>query len=91
MIGKHPDGLLGEIVFSKVSHEVMRVTENGRAAQLAVLSMDGDVLAIGDAIAREVEAISVNAYRRFLEGKGWLRVISDPLKIELVLNKEIYE
>lgn len=79
MIGQHPIGAVANAVISAVSHEGLRVIFNGKPARLAIITDDGQVVASGDQVAREVEAVAVNAYRGFLKGKGFLRVLSNPI------------
>jgi len=74
MIGTQPEGTLGGVVISAVSHEGLSVTVDGKPARLAILSEDGRVIAVGDLVAKEVEAVALNSYRNFLKGKGYLRV-----------------
>lgn len=80
MIGTQPTGAITGVVISAVSHEGLRVTVDGKPARLAVVTDDGRVIAAGDQVAREAEAVSVNSYRQLLQGKGFLRVLSKPLE-----------
>jgi hypothetical protein len=70
---------LSGIVISAVSHEGLAVTVNGKMARFAIVLEDGEVVAVGEAVAREAEAIAIESYRNMLKGKGHLRVISPPL------------
>lgn len=79
MIGTQPTGAIKGVVITAVSHEGLRVTVNGKPARLAVIAEDGTVVASGDAVAREAEAVAVNSYRNLLQGHGYLRVLSNPL------------
>jgi len=63
-------------VISAVSHEGLRVTVDGKPARLAILSEDGRIIAVGEQVANEVEAVALNCYRNFLKGQGYLRVYS---------------
>lgn len=74
-----PTGALGGIIISAVAHEGLVVTINGRPGRLAVLDEDGHVVAEGELVAREAEAVAMNEYRNFLEGEGHLRVYSGDL------------
>lgn len=76
MIGTQATGAIEGVVISAVSHEGLTVTVDGRPARLAVITEDGRVVAAGDQVAREAEAVAVNSYRSFLQGKGFLRVLS---------------
>lgn len=76
MIGQQPTGALAGIIVSAVSHEGVSVTINGRPARLAIVADDGRVVAAGDDVAREVEAVVLNSYRAFLKGQGHLRMHS---------------
>lgn len=79
MIGTQPTGTIDGVVISAVAHEGLSVTVNGKPARLAIVSEDGRVIAAGDDVAREAEAVAVNSYRSMLQGKGHLRVRSNPL------------
>ena len=81
MIGNQPTGRIpGVAIVSAVAHEGLRVTFNGRPAMLAILAADGSVVATGQVVAAEAEAVAVNSYRQFLIGRGHLRVLSKPIE-----------
>ena len=52
---------------------------NGKPARLAILTDDGKIIAAGDQVAKEAEAVALNCYRNFLKGQGYLRVNSEPI------------
>lgn len=79
MIGTQPTGAIEGVIISAVSHEGLTVTVDGKPARLAIVTDDGHVIAAGDQVAREAEAVAVNSYREFLQGKGFLRVLSKPI------------
>jgi len=79
MIGPQRTGTIEGIVISAQSHTGLQVTANGRPARLAVVTDEGHVIAIGDQVAKEAEAVALNSYRNFLAGKGHLRVHSRPI------------
>lgn len=79
MIGQQATGAIDGVVISKVSHERLRVTVDGRPARLAIVLDDGTIVSAGDEVAREAEAVTLNCYRNVLQGKGFLRVLSVPL------------
>lgn len=79
MIGTQPTGAIPGVVISAVSHEGLVVTVDGRRARLAIVTDDGEVIAAGDQVAQEAEAVAVNSYRQTLLGKGWLRILSKPI------------
>ena len=79
MIGTQPIGALGSVIISAVSHEGLSVTVDGKPARLAIITDDGRVIAAGDQVAREAEAVAVNNYRSFLQGKGFLRTLGQPI------------
>ena len=79
MIGTQPTGAIASVVISAVSHEGLSVTVDGRPARLAIVTDDGRVIAVGAQVAREAEAVAVNNYREFLKGKGFLRVMGNPI------------
>lgn len=80
MIGKQPTGAIKGVVITAVSHEGLRVSVDGRPGRLAIVLDDGTVVSAGDDVAREAEAVAVNCYRNMLQGKGFLRVLSVPLR-----------
>jgi hypothetical protein len=82
MIGTQPTGAIQGVVISTVSHEGLSVTVNGRPARLAVVDESGRVIAAGDDVAREAEAVVINGYRNVLKGQGYLRELSKPLGME---------
>jgi hypothetical protein len=67
------------VVISAASHEGLTVTVNGKRGRLAIVDEDGSVIAAGDQVAREAEAVAVNSYRSMLQGMGFLRVLSKPI------------
>jgi hypothetical protein len=79
MIGPQTTGTIDGVVISAVAHEGLTVTVNGRPARLAIVSDDGQIVACGDQVALEAEAVAVNSYRGLLQGKGHLRVLSKPI------------
>lgn len=78
MIGEQPTGAIPGVVISAVVHEGLTVTVDGQHAQLAIVTDDGRVVAVGKDVAREAEAVAINLYRSFLKGTGHLRVRSKP-------------
>ena len=79
MIGTQSEGTICGVVISAVSHEGLSVTVNGKPARLAILTDDGKIIAAGDQVAKEAEAVALNCYRNFLKGQGYLRVNSEPI------------
>lgn len=79
MIGTQPIGAIAGVVITAVSHEGLTVTADGKPAQLGVALEGGTIVAVGPQVAREVRAVSVNSYRNFLQGQGWVRVFSEAL------------
>jgi hypothetical protein len=79
MIGPQYTGAINGIVISAQSHTGLKVTARGEPALLAVVTADGEIVAVGDLVAKEAEAVAINAYRNFLAGKGHLKVYSRPL------------
>ncbi len=80
MIGRQYTGAINDVVISAQSHTGLKVTARGEPAQLAVVTTEGEIIAIGDLVAKEAEAVAVNSYRNFLAGKGHLKVYSKPLQ-----------
>lgn len=83
MIGTQPTGAIQGVVISKVAHEGLRVTVDGKPARLAVIDDEGRIISAGTMVAREANAVAVNSYRQFLQGEGHLRVLSNPLQPEV--------
>lgn len=80
MIGTQPTGAIEGVQISAVSHEGLSVSINGRPGLLAIITEDGQVIAAGKDVAREAQAVAVNCYRNFLQGKGYLRILSKPIE-----------
>jgi hypothetical protein len=80
MIGIQRTGTIEGVTISAVAHEPLTVTVDGKHAQLAIVTDDGAVVAIGEDVAREARAVSINCYRSFLQGTGRLRVHSKPIE-----------
>ena len=79
MIGTQPTGLLAGVVLSAVAHEGITATYNGQPAMLAVVTPDGQIVAMGPDVATEARAVAVNNYRDFLKARGHLRTLSRPI------------
>jgi hypothetical protein len=79
MVGTQPTGAVPGVVISSQISEGLTVKANGRRARLAVIDDEGHILASGDQVAREAEAVAINAYRNFLEGEMRLVVSSKPI------------
>jgi hypothetical protein len=81
VIGTQPTGAIEGVVISMVAHEGLTVTAHGKPAHLAIVSDDGRIIAVGNDVAREAEAVAINSYRQLLIGKGHLRVWSKPIPV----------
>ena len=46
-----------------------RTSDHGHKAASAILTDDGQVIAAGDQVAREAEAVALNCYRNYLKGQ----------------------
>ena len=79
MIGRQDTGTIPGVVISAVAHEDLAITVDGKHATLAIVTDDGRIVAMGDQVAHEARAVSINSYRGFLEGTGRLRVLSKPI------------
>jgi hypothetical protein len=79
MIGTQPTGGVPGVVISSQISEGLTVRANGKRARLAVIDDEGHILASGDQVAREAEAVAINAYRGFLEGEMRLEFRSKPI------------
>lgn len=65
-------------VISAVIHEGLEIRmANGADAVLAVLDEHGRIIGRGDEVARKVFDVSVESYRNFLKGEGFLRARSE--------------
>ena len=82
MIGNREQGAIQGAVISAVSHEGLSVTFNGKPARLAIVGDDGQVIASGPQVAKEAEAVAVNAYRGLLKLQGHIRVVGSPIEAE---------
>ena len=80
MIGHQSTGNVAGVVISAVAHEGLTVEVDGKHARLAIVTDDGQIVAIGDQVEREARAVSINCYRQFLIGEGRLRVHSKPIE-----------
>ncbi|TQL73323.1 hypothetical protein [Delftia sp. HK171] len=80
MIGTQPTGAIVGVQISAVSHEGLSVSINGKPGRLAIITEDGQVVAAGKEVASEAQAVAVNCYRNFLQGKGFLRILSKPIQ-----------
>lgn len=79
MVGDQLTGRVPGVVISKVAHEPLKVTVEGKPAQLAIVAEDGTVIAYGAHVAREAAAVAINSYRAMLKGDGHLRVSGEPI------------
>ncbi|WP_373769759.1 hypothetical protein [Delftia acidovorans] len=79
MIGTQPTDAIEGVQISAVSHEGLSVLINGKPGRLAIVTEDGQVVAAGKVVAQEAAAVAVNNYRNFLQGKGYLRTLSNPI------------
>jgi hypothetical protein len=79
VIGEQAIGRLPDVEISSVAHEGLGVTVDGRRAQFAIVGENGTIIAVGEQVAREAQAVAINSYRNFLQGNGHLRVRSAPI------------
>jgi hypothetical protein len=80
MIGTQPTGAIAGVVITAVGHEGLSVRINGKPGRLAIIDESGRIVAAGDDVAREAEAVAVNCYRSFLMARGHLRILSKPIE-----------
>lgn len=80
MIGTQTTGTLPGIVICATSHEGLQVLVNGKPARLAIVDEGGQVLAAGEDVAREAEAVALNNFRNTMMGKGYLRTLGKPIE-----------
>lgn len=64
---------------SAISYEgLTAVTADGKPARFALIDEGGNVIAAGKEVADAAWQASVHAYRQFLMGQGYLRVLTRP-------------
>lgn len=81
MIGEIKTGILEAAEISAVIHQGLTTkAKDGKAARLAIIDDDGNILEAGPAVAREAFNVSIACYKNFLIGQGHLRVYSAPSK-----------
>lgn len=79
MIGEQETGLITTAIISKVAHEDLSITTlDGKPARLAILDDAGNILAEGTAVAQEVHNVTINAFRTYARGQGFLRTFNVP-------------
>lgn len=88
MIGTQPTGAIDGVQISAVSHEGLSVSINGKPGRLAIVTDDGQIIAAGNDVAREAQAVAVNCYRNFLQGKGFLRILSNPIQTSAAKDRK---
>jgi len=81
MIGTQSTGAIAGVVISMVVHEGLVVTVDGKPARLAIVTDDGQVIAAGEQVAQEAQAVAINSYRNMWIGQGHLRVLSKPIDV----------
>ncbi|WP_313233400.1 hypothetical protein [Delftia acidovorans] len=79
MIGAQRTDAIDGVQISAVNHEGLSVSINGKPGRLAIITEDGQVIASGKDVAREARAVAVNCYCNFLQGRGFLRILSNPI------------
>lgn len=79
MIGTRPEGAIDGVVITAVPYIGLVVSVHGRPGRLAIIDESGAVIAAGAQVAEEAEAVSVNSFRAFLKGQGWLKIIGKPI------------
>lgn len=79
MIGIPTTDTLANAIISGVTHEGLTITtKDGRPARLAVIDADGNIIEIGQAVAKEAWNVTLAVYKNFLIGHGHLRIFSSP-------------
>lgn len=81
MIGTQPEGAIPGVVMMAQAHKGLSVTVDGKPARLAVVTDDGQVVAVGADVATEAENVVLNCYRNFWRGQGHLKVMSNAIKV----------
>lgn len=75
MIGNIKTGTLPTAEISAVIHKGLSVrTPDGKAARLAIIDENGQVVDAGDQVAMEAFLVSIASYKNLLKGQGHLRV-----------------
>ncbi|WP_054075939.1 hypothetical protein [Comamonas testosteroni] len=80
MLGEQATGAIEGVYIHTVSHEPPQASYQGKPAQLAIITEDGQIIAAGASVAQELEAAIVHCYRNTLKGLGHLRVQSSPIQ-----------
>lgn len=80
MIGSKPQDPTDKIQFSATAHTDLSVHVGGKPAKLAVITEDGTVVASGAKVAKSAAWVTLNTYRNFLQGKGFIKVVTEGLK-----------
>lgn len=65
-----------------VAHEGLRVEVAGQPATLAIVDQHGNVIEAGPHVAAAAWNASIESYRNFLKGQGYLRVHERPERSE---------
>lgn len=80
---------LGNVIVTATVHSGLQFESEGLPVELAFVDKAGRVLAIGDSVARTVEAVAVESYRSYLKGTGVLRCIrSSPCSREIDVSSD---
>jgi len=74
------EAIEGAALSAVVTEGLTARTADGRPARLAILDADGNVVAEGEAVARQAWTVALQCYRNFLRGQGHLRVQPGPAR-----------
>lgn len=78
MSTQFPDDLPMGIVISAVSHEGLSVHVDRKPARFAIVDENGVVVSSSWLVAREIEAVCINAERDRLKAAGLLKDLKKP-------------
>lgn len=85
MIGMPDTDTLQSATISAVIHEGLTVqTKDGKAARLAIIDEDGNIVEAGDAVAKEAWNVAISSFKNYMRGMGHLRIHSTPPKPNIV-------
>ena len=82
MIGEQITGTVVCVTIQAVVHEGLTASHQGQPAQIAIVDMNGKIVAIGKEVAKEALAVAINCHRNFLKRQGHLRVLSAPIPVQ---------
>ena len=74
---KHPSAACTAVTISAVAHADIEIHDaDGQPLTLAAIDAAGNIVASGPDLVRDLRGVSVNCYRNYLRGQGWLRTLN---------------